>query len=560
MIFGIINEVDKTLQIYYYANGGAPEMLNLNVSVFNDTDRKLGMPQPIGYTIDRLWSDPKVNGVDFSKLDMACCYYSSAFDSTLEVVYKNIVNISTNYKVEEFLKVHINLETETARKKEQDKQQNRKARTVPELKLWPSHIADFHTHELIRKIQFIAYADTRETGDLPPLPEQLFLRFNFYDWIALNEGRSEYVFTNAEKLDRIHKAALGQVTGTHHQRTNFYHLVILCSFYYCLRAGLLEVDPVSLEFNPGDFKRAIDQPETLFVYLESLLMRRRESRTKNSRIINRFLGKDFHNRLDRLNFVGGEEKNVDKTGFSIKIDQALLGVLRIIYDLPAFDNSSFLSYDWRGLSTGEDALLGQYSRFYEVKSRIKQRNILILIDEGDLYFHPQWQKEYLTRLLQFIPFIFPRKQIQFVITTHSPFIASDLPKQNLIFLEKGEDGSCIIADPLDQPETFGANIHELFTNSFFLANGLMGEFAREKIEQLITDVNEMQHISELQYERDFKKRINIIGEPFIKAKLLELVAQKSNGDLLDKIIADRATELDHLRQIRQTKRNDKNNS
>ena len=145
---------------------------------------------------------------------------------------------------------------------------------------------------------------------------------------------------------------------------------------------------------PGQFQDAIDQPETLFEYLETLLRRRCTSKQKKSQIINRFLGKDFHNRLTQLSFIGGDEKAFDKTGFSLRIDKALLGVLRLIYQLPSFDNSSFLTYDWRGMSTGEDALLTQYSRFYEIKSRLKQKNLLILIDEGDLYFHPQWQKEY----------------------------------------------------------------------------------------------------------------------------------------------------------------------
>jgi len=482
LIFGFFDEEKNSLEIYYYEKGGVNDMVPLFVRVSNLTDDVITISKPSPYRVDRLWGDkPNVKGVNMKAMDIACCYFSAAFDSSLEVVYENIENISVNYKVEEFLKRHIAQEIDDAKKEDKNKRKD--------IQLWPSHIAQFYIEELVKKVKFIAYADTRDRTGLPPLPDSLGLTFKFDDFAALTEGRTDQVFIDKTKLAALQQLAIRQVTGSDIQRTNFLNLTILCSFYYSLRADLLKIDPYTFDTGTVTYERLLNEPDRLFENLREILTKEGKRNDRKTRIIQRFLGRDFDNRLSSVTFIGGDEKRFDKTVFSVKIDKALLGVLLLIYDLPGFDNSNFLKYDWRGLSTGEEALLTQYARFYELKSKIRQKTLLILIDEGDLYFHPQWQKEYVSRLLQFIPFIFPYKNLQFILTTHSPFIASDLPKQNLIFLERNIDNECVIADPLQQPETFGANIHELFTDSFFLSDGLMGEFARSNINGLIKEIN-----------------------------------------------------------------------
>ena len=109
-----------------------------------------------------------------------------------------------------------------------------------------------------------------------------------------------------------------------------------------------------------------------------------------------------------------------------------------------------------------------------------------------------------------------------------------------------------------QKETFGSNIHELFTNSFFLSDGLMGEFSRSKIEELIKELNEAITISTDDYENNYKNRIGIVGEPFIRSKLFEIVANKADVNVIDEIIEQRNSEIENLRQIKNRKQNDKN--
>ncbi|MCG3694450.1 AAA family ATPase [Aliarcobacter butzleri] len=57
-------------------------------------------------------------------------------------------------------------------------------------------------------------------------------------------------------------------------------------------------------------------------------------------------------------------------------------------------------------------------------------NRLILLDEPDNTLHPNWQKEYINLLVTLLK---DKKYIHIIITSHSPFLISDLPKENVIF-------------------------------------------------------------------------------------------------------------------------------
>ncbi len=60
---------------------------------------------------------------------------------------------------------------------------------------------------------------------------------------------------------------------------------------------------------------------------------------------------------------------------------------------------------------------------------LKETEGLVLIDELDLHLHPSWQKGIVRELTDSFP------KIQFVATTHSPFIVQSLNSQQLINLE-----------------------------------------------------------------------------------------------------------------------------
>ena len=142
------------------------------------------------------------------------------------------------------------------------------------------------------------------------------------------------------------------------------------------------------------------------------------------------------------------------------------------------------------------------------------------------------------------------KNIHLIITTHSPFLLSDIPKQNIIFLDKDENGNCKVVDGLkEKKQTFGANIHTLLSDSFFMEDGLMGEFAKSKIDKAITLLNkDTLDEKELKY---CEQIISIIGEPIIKNQLQRILDSKrlkriDEIDIIKKSMLEMQKRLDEL--------------
>ena len=175
---------------------------------------------------------------------------------------------------------------------------------------------------------------------------------------------------------------------------------------------------------------------------------------------------------------------------------------------------------------------GQYQLTYifnTIYSQINQDTIMLCIDEGENYLHPNWQKKYINYLHQFLKDNFSNKQIHLILTSHSPFLLSDIPKENVIFLEKGKQVYPNI-------ETFGANIHTLLSHGFFMKDGLMGEFAKGKINKAIEYLNKIKpEADEIKYCEEI---ISIIGEPIVKKQLQRMLDSKK---------LDKSQEIDALK-------------
>ncbi|WP_315060184.1 AAA family ATPase [Capnocytophaga leadbetteri] len=144
--------------------------------------------------------------------------------------------------------------------------------------------------------------------------------------------------------------------------------------------------------------------------------------------------------------------------------------------------------------------------------KIKYEYINIIFDEIELYFHPEYQRRFVFELLERLDSLkkgthIPKiKGINILFCTHSPFILSDIPKQNVLFLGDKKDF-----------KTFGANITTLLSNSFFMEN-LIGEFAKNKINDVIRWIT--------QDKEDILKTIRLIDEPILRNKLVEMYYEK----------------------------------
>lgn len=168
-----------------------------------------------------------------------------------------------------------------------------------------------------------------------------------------------------------------------------------------------------------------------------------------------------------------------------------------------------LNIKWNGISSGEYSTLSMYSRLYEFFPD-KSGEVIVIIDEGELFLHPEWQRRYISNLIEFFDQVRKDKQsIKLIITSHSPMILSDLPKESVNFLGVDSDTSSF----------FGADLNDVYKEGFVVER-LMGEFAYQKIKKTAEKIRDGDRTKETIEE------IELIGNDFVKKIFKGLVDNK----------------------------------
>ncbi|MGE6602701.1 AAA family ATPase [Lysinibacillus fusiformis] len=227
-----------------------------------------------------------------------------------------------------------------------------------------------------------------------------------------------------------------------------------------------------------------------------------------------------------------------------------------------FLDYDFLKFSWLELSSGQFSFLTLFSRFAYTIEKLakpeKYNSYLLLIDEGDLYFHPQLQKDWLYYFVKMVDVIF-KGDIQVILTTHSPFVLSDIPNTNVTFLSReSESRNGFIKGLEGSPRTFAANISELLSNSFFIREGLIGQFAKERINSCIRWLLDASPTSVYKERDSIIKFIDLIGEPLLRNKVYDIY--KSKLKLFDTQDLLEITEIIELKisQLKKIVEEDKN--
>jgi len=211
------------------------------------------------------------------------------------------------------------------------------------------------------------------------------------------------------------------------------------------------------------------------------------------------------------------------------------------------------------LSQGEEYLLNLFAAFFSNDELRSRKNVLVFLDEPDLGFHPLWKKKIINALVKNLPIIIKESilelqdkksyssdqydkesiSIQIIFTTHDPLTLSDIPNDNVLYLDKIRDGNLIIQRYERSIRNFGANITDLLADSFFVGEGLIGDFAKYKIQDVIDYINckeKRESISWITEPKIAKKVIEFIGETFLNDKLNEMFLEEFPEYKADEIL------------------------
>ncbi len=170
------------------------------------------------------------------------------------------------------------------------------------------------------------------------------------------------------------------------------------------------------------------------------------------------------------------------------------------------------SITFKDLSTGEQRIL----KFFADILYCNPRDVYLL-DEMDISWHPEWQRELINLLIKIMKLDkFKNNKINIIITTHSPIILSDMPKENVIQLEYDKNTNKTIVSE-SSIGTFGANIHTILAKPIFM-DSTIGSFAQKQIQNIAKILSSNDKKDDYEYVRKF---IKLLDDENIYKKILK---------------------------------------
>ncbi|HEX8435531.1 AAA family ATPase [Archangium sp.] len=108
-------------------------------------------------------------------------------------------------------------------------------------------------------------------------------------------------------------------------------------------------------------------------------------------------------------------------------------------------------------------MLYHLSRSCPPRRKLVDMRGVVLVDEIDLHFHPQWQRQVVPKIAQALP------NLQFVFTTHSPIVTGTLSSANVRLVRERLGKNGISRSVIESPdeEMYGFSADQILTSNTF---------------------------------------------------------------------------------------------
>ncbi|AVP02526.1 MULTISPECIES: AAA family ATPase [Enterobacter cloacae complex] len=151
--------------------------------------------------------------------------------------------------------------------------------------------------------------------------------------------------------------------------------------------------------------------------------------------------------------------------------------------LSDYEVEDYFEFKLIEMSSGQLAVIHQMGLISKAINQLAEKNIskiLLMIDEGDAYLHLEWQRNYILKVNDFLRKVKAINNIsvlQVILATHSPLLATDIPKNFICPMDKTEATS-----------GFASPIHLLLNESF--GTKTIGEFASQRINKTVINIKQ----------------------------------------------------------------------
>jgi len=165
----------------------------------------------------------------------------------------------------------------------------------------------------------------------------------------------------------------------------------------------------------------------------------------------------------------------------------------------------------KNLSDGEQ----QFLHSLGICLILKDRNALLLLDEPETHFNPDWRSKFIRTLKDSLEASNSNNLMHdILITSHSPFIISDCFPDKVIVFEKGKQ-------PINARDinfrTYGTSI-DIIMENIFKKNNTIGDLSRGEIEEIQKEIAELESLTEEEV-LEYKKKADHLGDSMEKILL-----------------------------------------
>ena len=179
---------------------------------------------------------------------------------------------------------------------------------------------------------------------------------------------------------------------------------------------------------------------------------------------------------------------------------------------------------WVNISDGELWFIRFLAALSEVlDQRSGVPGFILLLDEPETHMHPDLARRLLDGLTTWLSLNYTDVPVQIILTTHSPFLLSDICSENVQILRRTSDGPlATVSDP--RMKTYAANFYSILMDSLILDSGY-GELALKQIRQTMERLRSPERIEESE-KADIQALVQHVGEQLVKNELSNLYRAK----------------------------------
>lgn len=188
----------------------------------------------------------------------------------------------------------------------------------------------------------------------------------------------------------------------------------------------------------------------------------------------------------------------------------------------------YLRFTYKGISAGEKKILDVFSGIFtniSFREADVDKTYIVLLDEPDKGLHPEMSRRLITWLVKAFSNEMFKNHYQFIISTHSPFLISDIPIPNIHCLKKENAADSWNTHIIGSKYGLLNSIPDILKDTFFM-DSPFGEYGNLFFKSLVKEIEVLNSISNRKYVEQLEKKIQMVNDKVLRRYLDRTLEEK----------------------------------